>query len=76
MYIYRTENKPEPSNHALLDPKQAAKFLGLKPCTLAVWRSKGRYDLPFLRIGGRIRYLIEDLQDWIDKHYDGSKDQS
>jgi len=73
MYIYRTENKPERSNHALLDTFQAAKFLGLRPCTLADWRRKGKHNLPYIRIGGRVRYRIDDLQAWIDKHYEDQR---
>jgi len=30
---------------------QAAEVLGAKKTTLAVWRSTGRYNLPFVKVG-------------------------
>ena len=51
----------------LLDPKQAANHLGLKnPNTLAVWRSTGRYNLPYIRVGGNVRYRLSDLNAWLE----------
>jgi len=49
----------------LLTPYEAAEFLSLKPETLAVWRCTGRYPLPFVRMGRRIRYRAEDLEAFI-----------
>lgn len=34
-----------------VDDKQAAEVLDVKPSTLAVWRSTGRYRLPYLKVG-------------------------
>ena len=42
---------------ALLDDAQAAAALSVKPGTLAVWRSCGRYNLPYLKIGRLVRYI-------------------
>jgi hypothetical protein len=44
-----------------VDDKQAADALGVKPNTLAVWRSTGRYDLPFLKVGRLVKYRVSDL---------------
>lgn len=49
----------------LLDEKTAAEFLDLKPGTLSVWRSTGRYAIPFLKIGSRVRYKRADLECWL-----------
>lgn len=49
----------------LLDEKQAAEFLTIKPGTLGVWRSVGRYDIPFIKIGRRVRYRRSDLLAWL-----------
>lgn len=49
----------------LLPPSEAAEFLGLKASTLSVWRSTGRYDLPFHKIGGRVFYTKKDLKKWL-----------
>lgn len=50
----------------LLSPEQVADILGVKKNTLAVWRSTGRYPLPFKRIGRRIRYLQSEVQHFLD----------
>ena len=50
----------------LLDEKQAASFLTLSPGTLSVWRSTGRYSLPFIKVGRLVRYRLSDLNAWLD----------
>lgn len=40
----------------LLDRKEAARLLNIKPSTLAVWDCTKRYELRPLRIGNRVRY--------------------
>ena len=50
---------------ALLDDLQAAAALSVKPGTLAVWRTTGRYALPYLKIGRLVRYKAGDLADWL-----------
>jgi excisionase family DNA binding protein len=54
------------STGQLLTPIEAAAALGLKPQTLATWRIKGRYNLPYYRAGRRIRYKPQDLADWLN----------
>lgn len=44
-----------------VDPRDAAKALGLKPTTLSVWRCTGRVILPYSRAGRMIRYRLDDL---------------
>jgi len=39
-----------------LDTRAAAAYLDIKPSTLEVWRSTGRYDLPFEKRGRCVRY--------------------
>lgn len=50
----------------LLTEAQVSKMLGISPKTLATWRSTGRYALPFLRIGARIRYRRQDVATWLE----------
>ena len=49
----------------LLDEKQAAEHLTVSPGTLSVWRSTGRYNLPFVKVGRMVRYRLSDLDAWI-----------
>ena len=50
----------------LLDEKQAAALLTVEPGTLSVWRSTGRYKIPFVKIGHLVRYRRTDLETWLD----------
>ena len=47
-----------------LTTKQAAEFLNLHPGSLAIWRCKRRYNLPFVKIGKKIFYYEADLVAW------------
>lgn len=51
----------------LRTPEDAAAFLGLSEHTLAVWRSTGRYDLPFVRVGRRVRYRQSALEEFVSR---------
>jgi hypothetical protein len=53
----------------LLDEKAAAALIQVSPGTLSVWRSTGRYGLPFIKIGAKVRYKLGDLQAWLDSRY-------
>ncbi len=50
----------------LLTPEQVATALGLSHRTLAAWRSSGRNPLPYLKIGGRVRYRRSDVTAWLE----------
>ncbi len=50
----------------LLDEKAAAELLDTAPGTLSVWRSTGRYKLPFLKVGRKVRYRRGDLIAWLE----------
>lgn len=57
-----------PSNiRDLCDDKIAAEILDVKRGTLSVWRSTGRYNLPFVKIGRKVRYRRADLLAWLEK---------
>jgi hypothetical protein len=45
----------------LVDERQAAHVLGVSPNTLSVWRSLGRYNIPFIKSGRLVRYRVDDL---------------
>ena len=60
-----------PANVALLSndlmtETQAALALDTTVGTLQVWRSTGRYALPFIKIGRNVRYRRADLNAWIE----------
>ncbi len=53
------------NQRALLSPAEVSEVLGVKEQTLAVWRCSGRHSLPFLKVGGSIRYRRADLEEWL-----------
>ena len=55
-----------PSSIELLDEQQAAIILQITPGTLSVWRSNGRYKLPFIKVGRNVRYKRSDLEVWLE----------
>ena len=50
-----------------LNDRDAAQVLGVKTSTLAVWRSTGRYQLRYIKVGRLIRYRVSDLADFLAK---------
>lgn len=57
---------PSETTRDLLDDQEAALLIDVAPGTLSVWRSTGRYGLPFLKIGRKVRYRRSDLLAWLD----------
>lgn len=54
-----------------LRPRDAARYLGFAPSTLAGWRTYGTpggVDLPFARIGGAVVYDRRDLDRFARAH--------
>ena len=49
-----------------LSTEEAAKYLGLSPTTLVTWRCVQRYSLPYVKVGRKIFYCVEDLQKWLE----------
>jgi len=54
------------SSDHLLDAEQAALILDVVPATLSVWRSTGRYNIPFIKIGRKVRYRKSELEKWLE----------
>jgi excisionase family DNA binding protein len=50
----------------LLTPEQVAKSLHTTTGVLATWRHTGRYDLPFIKMGRKVLYKADDVQNWLD----------
>jgi predicted DNA-binding transcriptional regulator AlpA len=50
----------------LLDADEAAKMLGTTTGTLSVWRCTQRYDLPWVKIGRRVRYRLSAIQRFVE----------
>lgn len=52
----------------LLSREDAAAYLGISKRTLEIWHSTGRYKLPCVEIGGKIRrYRRAALEAWVEE---------
>lgn len=58
----------ETNPHKLLTPRarEAANILGLSEGTLMVWRSTGRYNLTYVKVGRRVMYKLSDVIQFIE----------
>ena len=50
----------------LLTPDEVADLLDVSVQTLASWRSSGRYDLPYVKIGRLVRYRGSAVDEFLD----------
>ena len=55
----------------LVDEREAASRLGVKPATLSVWRCTRRYPLPYVKMGALVRYRVSDLDGFIQSRTKG-----
>lgn len=53
------------ADSGLLDRPHAAAYLGVTPRTLAVWACTGRYNLPYVKVGRKVKYRRIDLDAWL-----------
>ncbi len=54
----------------LVSEKEAARLLGISTRTLFSLRASSQ--IPFLRIGNRVRYDVKDLQGYVDRQKVGA----
>jgi hypothetical protein len=52
----------------LLTVKETALLLNIQPQTLAVWRHRRRFILPWVKVGNSIKYKLDDIQKFIEKN--------
>ena len=53
---------------SLLKPKDVAGLLNISLHTLASWRRQTNpHDLPWIEVGGSVRYRRSDVQAWLNK---------
>lgn len=57
----------------MLDTATAAVLLNVATDTLAVWRSTKRYNLPYVKIGSKVRYREADLIKWLESRTMGGE---
>ena len=60
------QDSPIPINHAILNTKQAARYVGLSPSTMAKLRLRGGNTPQFRKLGRRVVYHRDDLDTWLN----------
>jgi excisionase family DNA binding protein len=50
----------------LLSDVEAAEVIGVSVSTLASWRCRGTYNLPFFKVGRLVRYSLRDIEAWLE----------
>jgi excisionase family DNA binding protein len=56
----------------MLTTQQAADYLGIKDSTLTVWRCRRTYEIPFVKVGSKVRYRKTDLDDFLKRRTKGA----
>lgn len=54
-----------PTDKIFISPKELSKYINISVGTLAVWRTNRIYDLPYVKIGGRIMYPTQQVNEWL-----------
>lgn len=54
------------ASNDLLTRVEAAKYLGVTPCTMRVWAHIKRYKIPYRKVGKKVQYLKSDLDRFIE----------
>lgn len=57
----------------LMSRKEAAKYLGVAPQTLAIWACTKRHPLPYVRVGRLAKYRKHDLDSFLDTRWVGKE---
>ncbi len=68
------QNPPLPFCSRLLTPAEVAAALGVSETTLAVWRCRRRYHLPYIKCGSRVMYREEAVEQFIEERTRGIPD--
>ena len=55
-----------PAKSNLVGEKEAAVILEVTPGTQKVWRSTGRFAIPFLKVGRLAKYRRSTLENWLE----------
>lgn len=48
-----------------ITPAETSQILGATVGTLEVWRSTGRYNLPFIKVGRLVRYPLRGVAEFL-----------
>jgi excisionase family DNA binding protein len=64
----RKEYSPSHGFPRYLTTEQTAEYLNISAQTLANWRSQGRINLPYKKLGALVRYKPSDVELFLEQH--------
>lgn len=53
------------SSETFLNTEETAEYLKTSVSTLAIWRTTGRYNIPYMKIGRKVFYRKSELEAWL-----------
>ena len=62
------------STDPLLNPQEAAAYIGVTKNTLSVWRCVGRYAIPYIKSGRLVKYRKSALDDFLERRTIGEEE--
>jgi excisionase family DNA binding protein len=51
-----------------VSPREAAEILGATHGTMEVWRCTGRHNIPFVKVGSKVRYPLAGLAEFLARN--------
>jgi len=51
-----------------ITPEQLSKRIGTHPVTLCNWRREKRFGPPFIKLGNRVLYALDEVEAWLENH--------
>ena len=64
----QTDYSPSHGLPRYLTTEQTAEYLNISAQTLANWRSQGRINLPYKKLGALVRYKPSDVELFLEQH--------
>jgi len=65
---------PTPPKDDILGNTDAAKYIGVTPRTLEVWRCTKRYKIPFIKVGRLVKYRKSALDAFLESRTVSAED--
>ena len=55
----------------LMNSREAAELLGVRPDTLSVWRCTKAVQIPYIKVGKLVKYRPQDLEAYLEQQRRG-----
>ena len=68
----RSDAPADPPRSSLLPPHEVAAMLGISEATLSTWRCRGRYNLPYVKVGSRVMYRLQAVENFLSERERGA----